>query len=82
MLRYELEDFLGNSDAVINVLPSVGRGTVLADEGDLIEALNNGPIAAAVLDVTEPEPPADDSPLWTPPGCDPYATYLGHDSGG
>lgn len=87
----ELEDFLGNSDAVINVLPStdataglltserlaqfvpgsifvnVGRGTVLADEGDLIEALNNGPIAAAVLDVTEPEPPADDSPLWTHP---------------
>ena len=87
----QLDDFLGASDAVINVLPStaattglltaerlahfvpgsifvnVGRGTVLASEADLIDALDNGPIAAAVLDVTEPEPPADDSPLWTHP---------------
>lgn len=87
----ELDDFLGNSDAVINVLPStsataglltadrlaqfvpgsifvnVGRGTVLQDEADLIAALDDGPIAAAVLDVTEPEPPEDDSPLWAHP---------------
>lgn len=87
----ELDDFLSNSDAVINVLPStsataglltadrlaqfvpgsifvnVGRGTVLQDEADLIAALDDGPIAAAVLDVTEPEPPEDDSPLWAHP---------------
>lgn len=87
----QLADFLGASDAVINVLPSteattglltserlaqfaagsifvnVGRGTVLADEADLIEALDDGPIAAAVLDVTSPEPPVPDSPLWAHP---------------
>ena len=87
----QLDDFLGASDAVINVLPStaattglltaerlahfvsgsifvnVGRGTVLAAEADLVEMLDNGPIAAAVLDVTEPEPPMEDSPLWTHP---------------
>ncbi len=85
----QLDAFLNNSDAVINVLPStaattglltadrfaqfadgsifvnVGRGTVVADETDLIHALDHGPLAAAVLDVTEPEPPRDDSPLWT-----------------
>jgi len=87
----QLGDFLGASEAVVNVLPStdatiglltaerlaqfapgsifvnVGRGTVLASEADLIEALDHGPIAAAVLDVSEPEPPADESPLWTHP---------------
>lgn len=87
----ELEAFLANSDAVINVLPStpatsglltrrrfaqfvegslfvnVGRGTVVDDESDLIDAIDHGPLAAAVLDVTDPEPPADDSPLWSHP---------------
>ena len=86
----ELEAFLGNSDSVINVLPStaattglldaerfgqfapdsilvnMGRGTVL-DEDSLIDALDGGPLRVAVLDVTEPEPPVPDSPLWTHP---------------
>lgn len=87
----ELGDFLANSDAVVNVLPStesttglltaarlaqfvdgsvfvnVGRGTVLEDEADLIDAIDNGPLAAAVLDVTNPEPPVEDSPLYGHP---------------
>lgn len=87
----ELDDFLGASDAVINVLPStpetqglldaerfskfvpdsvfvnIGRGTVIADEADLIQALDCGPLGAAVLDVSSPEPPAADSPLFGHP---------------
>jgi len=44
---------------------NVGRGTVLADEVDLIRAIDDGPISRAVLDVTEPEPPSSDSPLFS-----------------
>ena len=96
-----LGDFLANSDAVINVLPStnattglltaerfaqfvegsifvnVGRGTVVADEAELVAALDSGPMAAAVLDVTEPEPPADGSPLYSHPAV----TLTAHLSG-
>ena len=49
-----------------SVLVNLGRGTVL-DEDALIEALDDGPLGAAVLDVTDPEPPAADSPLWSHP---------------
>ncbi len=87
----ELERFLANSDAVINVLPTtetttglldaqrlgwladgavlinIGRGSVLSSESDLVEALDNGPLRAAVLDVTEPEPPAPNSALFSHP---------------
>lgn len=49
------------------VLINIGRGTVLSSEADLIDALDNGPLRAAVLDVTEPEPPAPDSALFTHP---------------
>lgn len=49
-----------------SVLVNIGRGTVL-DEAALIDALDTGPLAAAVLDVTNPEPPAAESPLWTHP---------------
>ena len=37
------------------------------DEAALIAALNEGRIAGAALDCTDPEPPVADSPLWTMP---------------
>ncbi|MCP4007469.1 MAG: D-2-hydroxyacid dehydrogenase [bacterium] len=43
-----------------------GRGTVLP-EADLLEALNEGTLAGAGLDVTEIEPLPADSPLWSHP---------------
>jgi len=86
----ELDGFLANSCAVINVLPSteattnlldatrlsqfaqgsilvnIGRGTVLNQDA-LVEALDHGPLRAAILDVTTPEPLPQDSPLWDHP---------------
>lgn len=50
-----------------SVLLNMGRGTVL-DESALIVALDSGPLRAAVLDVTNPEPPVSDSPLWSHAG--------------
>lgn len=47
-------------------LVSAGRGGHL-DQDALIEALDNGRIAAAVLDVTEPEPLPAGHRLWTDP---------------
>ncbi len=49
-----------------SVFVNMGRGTVV-DESALVEALDSGPLRAAVLDVTDPEPPVDNSPLWTHP---------------
>lgn len=87
----ELDDFLGASNVVINVLPStesttglltrerfdqfatdslfvnVGRGTVIESDSALVGALDDGPLAMAILDVTSPEPLPDDSPLWDHP---------------
>lgn len=48
-------------------LCNVGRGSSIV-EGDLIEALRSGQIAAAALDVFDEEPLPSDSPLWTTPG--------------
>jgi phosphoglycerate dehydrogenase-like enzyme len=45
---------------------SVGRGTVI-DEQALIEALDDGRIGFAALDVTAVEPLSPDSPLWSSP---------------
>jgi phosphoglycerate dehydrogenase-like enzyme len=42
---------------------NVGRGPT-TDQGALIEALEGGTIAGALLDVTEPEPLGEDSALW------------------
>ena len=50
-----------------SIFVNIGRGTVLGDEADLIAALESGPPKAAVLDVTDPEPPAEGSPLYTHP---------------
>jgi glyoxylate/hydroxypyruvate reductase len=44
----------------------VGRGPQL-DQAALIEALDNGRLAAAMLDVTDPEPLPEDHPLWAHP---------------
>lgn len=44
----------------------VGRGPQL-DQAALIEALDTGRLAAAMLDVTDPEPLPEDHPLWSHP---------------
>ncbi|TPM98477.1 glyoxylate/hydroxypyruvate reductase A [Mesorhizobium sp. B2-1-5] len=44
----------------------VGRGPQL-DQTALLQALDNGHLAAAMLDVTDPEPLPDDHPLWRHP---------------
>jgi phosphoglycerate dehydrogenase-like enzyme len=45
------------------VYVNVGRGKTTCETA-LVEALKTGPIAAALLDVTETEPLPKDSPLW------------------
>ena len=49
-------------------LVNVARGRHV-DTDALVEALRAGRIGGAALDVTDPEPLPDDSPLWTLPGC-------------
>jgi phosphoglycerate dehydrogenase-like enzyme len=47
-------------------LINVGRGTAI-DETALVQALREGVIAGAALDVAEREPPPPESPLWDAP---------------
>ena len=47
-------------------LVHVGRGPQLV-AADLVKALDEGQLAEAVLDVTDPEPLRDDDPLWSHP---------------
>jgi phosphoglycerate dehydrogenase-like enzyme len=47
---------------------NVGRGDTV-DQNALVEALRNGAISGAYLDVTSPEPLPPDDPLWTAPNC-------------
>ncbi len=49
-----------------SLLVNVARGPLVVT-GDLIEALQGGTIAGAVLDVTDPEPLPADNPLWEMP---------------
>lgn len=49
-----------------SILINVARGPNVV-EGDLVEALQSGKLAAAGLDVTEVEPLAESSPLWDMP---------------
>jgi phosphoglycerate dehydrogenase-like enzyme len=60
-----------------------GRGG-LVDQEALMAALRAGAISGAIIDVTEPEPPPEDSPLWDTPNliitphisCDDPLTYI------
>ena len=45
------------------IIINVGRGKLI-DTDALIDALVNGKIGGAALDVVDPEPPPEDSPLW------------------
>jgi phosphoglycerate dehydrogenase-like enzyme len=56
---------------------NVGRGTTV-DQRALLEALQNGRLGAACLDVTDPEPLPPEHPLWTARNC--YITS--HTAGG
>ncbi|HSI71711.1 MAG TPA: D-2-hydroxyacid dehydrogenase [Fimbriimonas sp.] len=47
---------------------NIGRGTTV-DQDALVAALNSGRLAAAYLDVTEPEPLPADHPLWSARNC-------------
>jgi len=47
---------------------NIGRGTTV-DQPALVEALQSGSLAAAYLDVTDPEPLPPDHFLWTAPNC-------------
>lgn len=47
---------------------NIGRGKTV-DQEALREALVEGPLAAAYLDVTDPEPLPPDHPLWKLPNC-------------
>ena len=50
------------------IVYNIGRGTTL-DQNALMRELRGGRIAAAYLDVTEPEPLPPDHPLWRTPNC-------------
>ncbi len=55
---------------------NVGRGKTV-DQDALIAALERGQLAGAALDVTDPEPLPDDSPLWDMPNV----IITGHTAG-
>jgi phosphoglycerate dehydrogenase-like enzyme len=50
------------------IVYNIGRGTTL-DQNALMRGLGCGRIAAAYLDVTQPEPLPPDHPLWQTPNC-------------
>jgi len=50
------------------VFYNIGRG-VTVDQPALLAALRSGRLAAAYLDVTDPEPPPPDDPIWSAPNC-------------
>ena len=61
-----------------SVLVNIGRGSIVNTEA-LMAALRSGHIAAAGLDVTDPEPLPPDHPLWTCPNVliTPHISGLG-----
>ena len=50
------------------IVYNIGRGATI-DQDALAKELSSGHLAAAYLDVTEPEPLSVDHPLWTTPNC-------------
>ncbi|MEJ7713823.1 MAG: NAD(P)-dependent oxidoreductase [Pyrinomonadaceae bacterium] len=50
------------------IIYNIGRGTTI-DQQALLDHLTSGHLAAAYLDVTEPEPLPPDHPLWSLPNC-------------
>ncbi|MEJ7617180.1 MAG: D-2-hydroxyacid dehydrogenase [Pyrinomonadaceae bacterium] len=50
------------------IIYNIGRGTTV-EQTALIRGLESGQVAAAYLDVTEPEPLPPDHPLWSAPNC-------------
>lgn len=66
------QDFI-NAERLARMKPgavfhNIGRGTTV-DQQALLESLRSGHLAAAWLDVTEPEPLPDDHPLRAEPNC-------------
>jgi phosphoglycerate dehydrogenase-like enzyme len=79
---------LGNADFFASMkkdaaFANFGRGGLVV-ETDLMDALASNALSGAVIDVTSPEPPAPESPLWDTPrliitphiSCDDPATYV------
>ena len=64
LLSRERMAMLSDRTFIINV----GRGIVI-DQDALLEALREGRIAGAALDVVYPEPLPEDHPLWDAPNC-------------
>ena len=58
------EDVLGSTQRLLEAM--IARNEVVTD--DLVNALLNGTIGGAALDVTDPEPLPDGHPLWSMPG--------------
>ena len=50
------------------VLINVGRGSII-NQPELVDALNNGVIGGAGLDVTTPEPLEKEDPIWSAKNC-------------
>lgn len=60
MIGKELLQILGRRNAFLS---NVSRGPIVKTD-DLVEALNDGTLKGAALDVTDPEPLPPDHPLW------------------
>lgn len=49
-------------------IANIARGDLI-DQAALVEALRHGRLGGALLDVTHPEPPATDDPIWSAPNA-------------